>query len=139
LRKPQPQSSALGQKDDNAVSRGTMLYEGRKRMDRIQLPEVLPAEFLTDDSSAEEDGEDEAAGGLGGPIKRRKVSTVEKHMSRQNRTPRDLAVGTTVYRVAKKVDERLAPKAKKFSTGSRESLLKRNRVATSSKGGFSKR
>ncbi|OTA04415.1 hypothetical protein A9Z42_0050120 [Trichoderma parareesei] len=109
----------------------------RNRADRSNIPAVLPAEFLTDSSSEddEEDGEDGAAAGP----KRRKVSGVEKRLTRLDAGPKDEVVKSTVYRVEKKMDQRLAPKVKKHSKASKELLLKRNRAAVTSGSGFLKK
>jgi U3 small nucleolar RNA-associated protein 16 len=93
----------------------------------MALPSLLPAEFLTDSSSEDEDDEDTSAAALARP-KRRKVDGVENRLSRFDRAPKDKAAGSTIYRVAKKVDERLAPKLRKTSRHSRQTLLKRERV-----------
>ncbi|KAH6610398.1 hypothetical protein Trco_000418 [Trichoderma cornu-damae] len=113
--------------------RGDAAGSGRRRAERPRVPSVLPAEFLTDSSS-----EDEAEGstGLAAGPKRRKVSGVEKRLTRLDAGPRDEVVGSTVYRVAKKTDQRLAPKARKYSKASKNSLLKRNRPAAKSGTGF---
>ncbi|KAM0559543.1 hypothetical protein ACHAPJ_004066 [Fusarium lateritium] len=99
-----------------------------------KAPNLLPAEFLTDSSSEDEGGEveDEAEER---PRKRR-VATVERSLARQDRGPRDERVGSTVYRVAKKADERMAPKLKKHAKSSRDLLLKRNRGAVKQRSGF---
>lgn len=111
---------------------------GRKRMDRMHIPSVLPAEFLTDSSSESEDGGDDAATLAAGP-KRRKVATVERQLTRLDRGPKDERVGSTLYRVAKKTDDRLAPKSKKYAQSTRASLQSRNRTPTASRGGFLRR
>ncbi|KAL7946265.1 hypothetical protein V8C42DRAFT_320083 [Trichoderma barbatum] len=102
---------------------------GRKRAEKSQIPTVLPAEFLTDSSS--EDEEDDSTGVAAGP-KRRKVSGVEKRLTRLDAGPKDEVVKSTVYRVAKKTDERLAPKLKKHTKSSKDLLLKRSRPAAKS-------
>lgn len=104
---------------------------GRVRHEKIQLPSVLPAEFLTDSSSEDED--DSASVTHQSKPKRRKVSSVEKGLARQERGPRDLTVGSTVYRVAKKVDERMAPKLKKQAKNRKDALLQRGRVPVKSR------
>ncbi|KAF7548136.1 hypothetical protein G7046_g8781 [Stylonectria norvegica] len=108
---------------------------GRKRRtDKVEIPNLLPAEFLTDSSSDDED-EDEDISAPARP-KKRKISTIESTLSRQDRGPRDTRVGSTVYRVAKKVDERLAPKLRKHARSSKELLLKRNRSSVTTRSGF---
>lgn len=72
--------------------------------------------------------------------KRRKVATVERKLTRLDRAPRDERVGSTVYRVAKKTDERLAPKSKKQTKNIKTLLLKRNRApAVKPRSGFFKK
>lgn len=68
--------------------------------------------------------------------KRRKVAGIERSLARQNKAPGDEAIGTTVYRVANKTDDRMAPKAKQHSKSTKELLSKRNRVATKPRGRF---
>lgn len=91
------------------------------------MPNLLPAEFLTD-SSSEDEAEDDRSVSAGRP-KRRKITAIQKSLARESRGPRDERVGSTVYRVAKKVDERMAPKLGKYAKSSRDLLLKRNRTA----------
>lgn len=109
---------------------------GRKRVQKSDIPAVLPAEFLEDSSSEDED--EDAADAASGP-KRRKVSGVEKRLTRLDVGPKDEVVNSTVYRVAKKTDERMAPKLKKHTKSSKDLLLKRNRPAAKSGTGFFKK
>ncbi|KAM0462876.1 hypothetical protein ACHAPV_003702 [Trichoderma viride] len=109
---------------------------GRKRVQKSDIPAVLPAEFLEDSSSEDED--EDAADAASGP-KRRKVSGVEKRLTRLDAGPKDEVVSSTVYRVAKKTDERMAPKLKKHTKSSKDLLLKRNRPAAKSGTGFFKK
>lgn len=110
----------------------------KQRNEKILFPSTLPEEFLTDSASEDEllpEDEDRV-------VKRRKVAGVEKKLSKSDKAPRDVTVGSTVYRVAKKVDERLAPKAMKHASGGKEALLRRGRVAVPGnkmKAGFLKR
>lgn len=67
------------------------------------------------------------------------MADVEKQLARVDRGPRDEIVGSTAYRVAKKADERLAPKSKKFAQSSKDVLRRRNRTAVAARGGFFKR
>ncbi|KAI1038371.1 hypothetical protein LB503_011315 [Fusarium chuoi] len=94
---------------------------------------LLPAEFLTDSSEDEDDGIDDQPEER--PRKRR-VATVERSLARQERGPRDERVGSTVYRVAKKTDERMVPRLKKQAKNSKDILLKRNRSVTKQRSGF---
>lgn len=109
---------------------------GRKRVQKSDIPAVLPAEFLEDSSSEDED--EDAADAASGP-KRRKVSGVEKRLTRLDSGPKDEVVNSTVYRVAKKTDERMTPKLKKHTKSSKDLLLKRNRPAAKSGTGFIKK
>ncbi|KAM0514325.1 hypothetical protein ACHAPE_006906 [Trichoderma viride] len=109
---------------------------GRKRVQKSDIPAVLPAEFLEDSSSEDED--EDAADAASGP-KRRKVSGVEKRLTRLDAGPKDEVVNSTVYRVAKKTDERMTPKLKKHAKSSKDLLLKRNRPAAKSGTGFIKK
>lgn len=100
-----------------------------------KTPNLLPAEFLTD-SSSEDEGADDDDQAVARPRKRR-VTAVERTLARQNRGPKDETIGSTVYRVAKKVDERMAPKLRKHARSSKELMLKRNRSAAKpSRSGF---
>lgn len=109
---------------------------GRKRVQKSDIPAVLPAEFLEDSSSEDED--EDAADAASGP-KRRKVSGVEKRLTRLDAGPKDEVLNSTVYRVAKKTDERMTPKLKKHTKSSKDLLLKRNRPAAKSGTGFFKK
>ncbi|KAI1826204.1 hypothetical protein F4861DRAFT_498434 [Xylaria intraflava] len=109
-----------------------------KRQRRSQnLPDVLPAEFLTDSS----DGEDDEST-LKKMVKRPQKITFETAMQAldiEGRGPRDEVVGSTRYRVlAGEGDQRLPPKANKQSRRVKEDLLRRGRqrVATNKKRGF---
>ena len=108
---------------------------GRRRMDRMPIPNVLPAEFLTDESSDEEE-EEEVGALIDSRPKGRKISTIERQLSRQDRATRDRVVGSSVYRVTKQQDGRMAPKVKKYARGMKEALLKRNRAPVKSGKGF---
>lgn len=100
---------------------------GRRRADRVQLPGFLPAEFLTDSES-----DDEEASALR-MVKKPKKITFESAMeglSKEGKRPRDQVVGEAVYRVlAEQGDPILAPKMRKNSRQVKESLLKRRRSA----------
>jgi hypothetical protein len=109
----------------------------RRRPER-EIPTVLPAEFLTDEESEDEDEDGKQRQGPNGP-RRRNVAGIEKRLAREQRGPRDEVIGSTVYRVSRKVDERLAPKAKKHSKSSRELLLSRGRAPVSGRAGFFKK
>lgn len=106
-------------------------------MEGRRAPNLLPAEFLTDSSSEDEDDDDQ--GKLSARSKRRKVAGVEKQLTRASRGPRDEVVGSTLYRVAKKTDDRLAPKSSRHTQSSKDLLRRRNRTAVAARGGFFKR
>ncbi|KAI0971842.1 hypothetical protein F4678DRAFT_78277 [Xylaria arbuscula] len=109
-----------------------------KRQRRTQkLPDMLPAEFLTDSS---DDEDDETA--LKKMVKRPQKITFDTAMQvlgAEGKRPRDEVVGSTRYRVlAGQSDPRLAPKANKNSIAAREALLRRKRapVVLNKKRGF---
>ncbi|KAI0874709.1 hypothetical protein GGS24DRAFT_329774 [Hypoxylon argillaceum] len=109
-----------------------------KRQRRTQnLPDTLPAEFLTDSS---DDEEDETA--LKKMVARpRKINfeTAMQVLGAEGKGPRDEVVGSTRYRVlAEQGDQRLAPKTNKASRRVKEDLLRRGRtrVALNKKRGF---
>lgn len=97
-----------------------------------KAPNLLPAEFLTD-SSSEDEAEDEDQEER--PRKRR-VATVEKELARQSRGPKDERVGSTVFRVAQKIDERMVPKTKRQTKNHMNDLMKRNRTTAKPRSGF---
>ncbi|KAK1473236.1 hypothetical protein CCUS01_17216 [Colletotrichum cuscutae] len=105
---------------------------GRRK--RLDLPSELPAEFLESDS--EDDGETEDGAGDRKPRKARKLETAEAQLLREARAPRDEVVGTTVFRTVKKEDERLAPKAQKYSVNAKKALLARGRAPVKARKGF---
>ncbi|KAK1510468.1 uncharacterized protein CCOS01_15299 [Colletotrichum costaricense] len=105
---------------------------GRRK--RLDLPSELPAEFLESDS--EDDGETEDGAGDRKPRKARKLETAEAQLLREARAPRDEVVGTTVFRTVKKEDERLAPKAQKYSVNAKKALLARGRAPVKARRGF---
>ncbi|KAI1419012.1 hypothetical protein F5Y12DRAFT_320631 [Xylaria sp. FL1777] len=109
-----------------------------KRQRRTQkLPDMLPAEFLTDSS---DDEDDETA--LKKMVKRPQKITFETAMQvlgAEGKRPRDEVVGSTRYRVlAEQSDPRLAPKADKNSHRIKDALLRRGRtrVVQNKKRGF---
>ncbi|KAK5631859.1 hypothetical protein RRF57_007573 [Xylaria bambusicola] len=108
-----------------------------KRQRRTQkLPDILPAEFLTDSS------EDEDGTALKKMVKRpRKINfeTAMQVLDAEGKRPRDEIVGSTRYRVlAQQGDPRLAPKADHNSLKAKEALLRRGRtgVAVNKRRGF---
>jgi hypothetical protein len=104
-----------------------------ERRKRLEIPDVLPPEFLESD-----DEEDEAEAQDSSQVqsnKRIKFSTIEKKLAREDRAPRDERVGTTVYRVIKdKSDKKLAPKMRKEVRNAKEQLLSRNRAPQKRRG-----
>ncbi|WQF76339.1 Putative U3 snoRNA associated [Colletotrichum destructivum] len=105
---------------------------GRRRLNKLDLPSELPAEYL------ESDSEDESGGGETDrkPRKARKLHTAEAQIARESRGPKDEVVGTTVFRVVKKEDERLAPRAQKSSVNAKKALLARGRAPVKARKGF---
>lgn len=124
------------------ADRATQAPARRRRGNKVAIPDVLPEEFLTDssdDDSEEDDDDDLATGAAAGP-KRRKVAIVESKLTRLDRAPQDERVGSTVYRVAGKTENRLPPKLKKSTKNHKAGLLKRNRTtAVKSRAGFLKK
>lgn len=104
------------------------------------MPNLLPEEFLESDedededmADADDDEEDDAH------TSRRKTATVHRQLTRLERPARDERVGSTVYRVAKRTDGRLAPKAKRYAQSGKNVLLRRNRTAVKPRAGFLRR
>ncbi|KAI1268592.1 hypothetical protein F5Y18DRAFT_235607 [Xylariaceae sp. FL1019] len=103
-----------------------------------KLPDMLPAELLTDSSEDEE--EDGAL--IKKVVKKPQKKTFEtatQALSLEGKRPRDQVVGSTRYRVlAEQSDQRLAPKANKQSLRAKQDLLRRNRqgVTVNKKKGF---
>ncbi|WYZ40692.1 hypothetical protein EsH8_IV_001033 [Colletotrichum jinshuiense] len=104
---------------------------GRRRLNKFDLPSELPAEYL--DSDSEEEGDDETERK---PRKARKLHTAEAQIARESSGPKDEVVGSTVFRVVKKQDERLAPKAQKYSVNAKQALLTRGRAPVRARKGF---
>lgn len=99
----------------------------RKRLDRRNLPSVLPDEFLESDEEDEAEVVDESSSARPKKITfntaARQVATAEP------RHPADQRVGSTVYRVMKKQGEsKLAPRGGKYSKNAREMMLGRGRT-----------
>jgi U3 small nucleolar RNA-associated protein 16 len=92
----------------------------------MKLPDVLPAEFLTD---SESDDEDEQALRVVRP-KKINFETAVQMQKTEGRAPRDQVVGATVYRVmADQGDKSLAPRMHKNSAHAKRELLRRHRNA----------
>ncbi|KAI1334166.1 hypothetical protein F5Y15DRAFT_298583 [Xylariaceae sp. FL0016] len=104
------------------------------------LPDVLPAELLTDSSDESEDGSALKA------VKKPKKTNFEdvlESLGKESKRPRDEIIGGTRYRVlAQKGDQSLAPKMNKNSRIVKEDMLKRKRLGiqqNKKKGFFVKR
>ncbi|KAI0431490.1 hypothetical protein F5Y09DRAFT_193176 [Xylaria sp. FL1042] len=126
------------EEDDNEEE-GERNAATSKRQRRAQkLPDMLPAEFLTDSSDDEEDG----GTALKKMVKRPQKITFESAMQvlgAEGKRPRDEVVGSTRYRVlTRQGDPRLAPKMDKNSRSAKEALLRRGRapVTVNKKRGF---
>ncbi|KAI1454987.1 hypothetical protein F4805DRAFT_295464 [Annulohypoxylon moriforme] len=111
-----------GSSEDNGVAEvETAVTAGRRRAQKFNLPTVLPAEFLTDSSSEDEDVDESAL---------RVVKKPKKiNFETESKKPRDEVIGSTRYRVlAEQGDQKLAPRIQKNARASKESLLKRKRA-----------
>ncbi|KAG5916436.1 hypothetical protein E4U42_007665 [Claviceps africana] len=134
------EKQALARKDKKAADEEAVLAgAGRNRAVRTQVPNVLPVEFLAD-SSSEDEGDASRPSGVVAARRARTVSSVERRLTRQGRGPRDEISGTTVHRIARNVDGRMAPKAKKHAQSAKDALLMRGRqpVKGKSSGFFQK-
>ncbi|EWG44001.1 hypothetical protein FVEG_05224 [Fusarium verticillioides 7600] len=131
-RKKLEEQEKAGTNEEASIEEGPAqsLIQRSKAENAVNL---LPAEFLADSS---EDEADEINDQPEERPRKRRVATVERNLARQERGPRDERVGSTVYRVAKKTDERMAPKLKKHAKSSKDILLKRNRSVTKQRPGF---
>ncbi|KAG6091733.1 hypothetical protein E4U30_006363 [Claviceps sp. LM220 group G6] len=131
---------AAAHDDEKSAPAPAPTAAGRKRAERTQIPNVLPAEFL-EDSSSDSDGDASRSSDVDAPRRRaRTVPSVERRLARQAKGPRDEVIGTTVYRVSKDVDARMAPKVKKSAQSAKDALLRRGRQPVQGKGpGFFKR
>lgn len=130
----QAEKEAAEEDEDDQEPASAEKPSWQKNLDRIQMPNLLPMEYLTDASSEDEDSDVDMDDEQG--PKRRKVVNVERDLARLDKGPRDERVGSTVYRVSKQVDQRLAPKARKQSQNSRDLLMKRNRTPVQPRKGF---
>lgn len=112
---------------------------GRRRS-KYNVPDTLPAEFLTDSESGDED---EKALKVVKKPKKINFEEVEQELRKEGRRPRDEVMGSTAYRVVADLGEKnLAPRAHKNSRLLKEQLLRRDRPGVStgkSKGFFKKR
>lgn len=110
----------------------------RKRLDKRSLPAVLPDDFLdfaSDDDDNEapagDEEDDEAARERAAKRRRSAFNTAARRVARaEARQPLDQRVGATVYRVMREQgDDRLAPRAARYSRNAKEALLGRGRPA----------
>lgn len=118
-KKPQPEGRLVTSLADSS----------RKRLDRRNLPAVLPDEFLESDSEAEEEEEEDTGEGSG-RAKKITFNTAARQVAKaEPRHPADQRVGATVYRVMKKQGEAiLAPRGGKYSKNAKEMLMGRGRT-----------
>ncbi|RYP44701.1 hypothetical protein DL768_008852 [Monosporascus sp. mg162] len=142
-RKPAPKPDLASSEPDIQDPEATREAEdvpataGRRRVEKLKLPGMLPAEYLTESSS---EGDDEAA--LERVTKKPKKINFEdalQSIGKEARVPRDQVVGSTVYRVvAGQADKKLAPKMHKNTRYVKENMLRRRRasVAPNKKRGF---
>lgn len=99
---------------------------GRRRAEKVKLPSILPAEFLTDSESGDED---ERALRVIAKPKKIKFEEAVQTLGNEGRAPRDQIVGSTAYRVmAEQGNLSLAPKAHKNAKNVKEMLMRRRRV-----------
>ncbi|KAK1961127.1 hypothetical protein LY78DRAFT_645371 [Colletotrichum sublineola] len=120
------------EEEEEADAAPALETTGRLRLNKLGLPSELPAEYL------ESDSEDESGAGESErkPRKARKLHTAEAQIARESRGPKDEVVGSTLFRVVKKEDERLAPKAQKYSINAKKALLARGRAPVKARRGF---
>ena len=121
-----------------AAAKNATPPSGRRRAEKTNIPTVLPMEYLTDssDDSSDDDNIDAADGDDLAAPRRRTVTGIEKRLSRQAKGPKDQAIGSTVYRVAKKTDPRMAPVLAKDARNRKEALLQRGRAPAKAQAGF---
>ncbi|KAI0199545.1 hypothetical protein F4808DRAFT_461640 [Astrocystis sublimbata] len=125
-----------GESDEDGKTEESKMATSKRQRRPHSLPNLLPAEFLTDSS----EDEDETA--LKEVVQRPQKITFETAMQAlgaEGKGPRDEIVGLTRYRVlAKQGDPRLAPKANKQSGRIKEDLIRRgrSRVELNKKRGF---
>ncbi len=128
-------SSPASEQESKSLVAARPPKAARKRGGQVDIPDTLPAEFLTDSSGDSGSEADDATARRSKP-KRRKVAAVERSLTRLDKGPRDATIGSTVYQVAKKTDGRMAPKVKQYSKSTKELLLKRQRAPAKPRGGF---
>lgn len=125
--KPSKRVKVTEQGEDEAdTPEAERVISGRRRAGKFDLPDVLPAEFLTD---SEGEGEDDL--GLLTMKRPRKITFDDamQTLSKEGRAPKDEIVGSTAYRVmADQSDQKLTPRANHNSQNVKEMLLHRRRV-----------
>ncbi|RYO92211.1 hypothetical protein DL764_008163 [Monosporascus ibericus] len=132
-RKPAPKSDLASSESDTQDPEATREAEdatettGRRRVEKLKLPSMLPPEYLTESSS---EGEDEAASERAAK-KPKKINFEDalRSIGKEARVPMDQVVGSTVYRVAAgQPDKKLAPKMHKNTRYVKEDMLRRRRA-----------
>ncbi|KAI0480122.1 hypothetical protein GGR56DRAFT_624629 [Xylariaceae sp. FL0804] len=146
-RKRADEADQAADNDDTGGAENRRAAKGRRRLDKANLPAVLPAELLTDSPS-------EGEGGAGAEAARKVVAAARKpkkitfeaavqSVRDEGKRPRDEIVGATRYRVlAQQGDAKLAPKMHKNTRLVKEDMLRRRRMGVppgKKKGFFAKR
>ena len=140
-----PAEAARQSPNAPATSRRGAPATGRKRTGKVYIPDTLPVELLAglssdeDEYEADEDGdaalsEDDASASR--RKRRRKVNTVVRNLTRLDKAPQDQTIGSTIYRVSKKSDERMPPALRKYAKSTKALMLRRGRTVTKPKGRF---
>lgn len=127
-----PSSDSEDDDDSAAVQRQLLSFIEQRKSGK--LSGALPTAFLTDSSS----DEDEDVSVQKKP-KKGSVKTIERRFGAGPGAPRDAQVGTTVYRVHKKVDERMAPSLRRYAKSQKDVLLRRDRAPAKKSAGFLKK
>lgn len=128
-------SGPVSQGDGSGATEAA-LEAAAQRKRKLEIPHVLPLELL------ESDDEEELAPvelAEGRRPKKIRFDAMER-LSREDRTPRDQRVGSTVYRVlTDKADGILAPKSHKQTSNQKQRMLLRRRAPRRAGGFFVKR
>ncbi|GKT88488.1 LOW QUALITY PROTEIN: U3 snoRNA associated [Colletotrichum tofieldiae] len=103
---------------------------GRRRLNKLDLPPSSQPSTSTPTRRTRV----ATARRTGSPARR--LHTAEAQIARESRGPKDEVVGSTLFRVVKKEDERLAPKAQKYSVNAKRALLARGRAPVKARKGF---
>lgn len=125
-------TSGLASQDDGQGATEAAPEPEAQRKRKFEIPHVLPLELLESD-----DEEESMPAALAEERRPKKIKfDAMERLSREDRTPRDQRVGSTVYRVlTNKTDGILAPKAHKQTSNQKQQMLLRRR-APRRKGGF---